>query len=74
MAGKIGWGADNYFFRSCSQLGPAVALDFLLTAGQAGEKVAHLLLHCDTSAQTEMGGRLLAHPAPDGAIGQGSGR
>ena len=74
MTESVGPGAGGRFFRSCLQSGTAAAFDFFPSARQAGEKVAHLLLHRGTSAQAPVGGRLLIGPAPDGLVSVEIGR
>ena len=54
--------------------GPTSPLDFFPTVGQIGEEATYFLAHRSPGAQAHIGGRLLTYPAPDGAIGQKSGR
>ena len=68
-AAKISLDVANQFCCASLKHGLATPFGLLPTAGQAGEKVAHLLLHRGTGAQARVGGRLLAHPTPDGLVG-----
>ncbi|CAI8019220.1 hypothetical protein GBAR_LOCUS11576, partial [Geodia barretti] len=61
--------AGSQFCCSSLKHGLASALDFVASAGQAGEKVAHLLLDCGTGPQAQVGGHLLTYPAPNSLVG-----
>ena len=65
-------GASEFYGASLKG-GPTSPLDFLPTVGQIGEEAAHFLPHCGTGSQAQISGCLLAHPTPNGAIGQKSG-
>ena len=74
LAGKIGSGAAGQFCGASLKDGATSSLDFLPAVVQMGEKAADLFPYCGTGSQAHIGGCLLTHPAPDGAIGQKSGR
>ena len=71
---RMGLDGASEFCGTSLKHSSAAALDFLSAVGRVGEEAAHLLQYSDTGSQAQIGGCHLAHPAPDGAIGQKSGR
>jgi len=66
-AGRMSLGLDmgSAFLRPSLKLGAAATFGFLTTMHQSHEKAVHLLSHCTTSSQAQVGRHFLAHLAPD---------
>ena len=69
LAGKISSGAAGQVCGASLKDGATSSLDFFPTVGQMGEKVADPFPYCGTGSQTQVGGCLSAHPAPDSFVG-----
>ena len=66
-AGRMSLGLDvgSAFLLPSLKFGAAATFGFLTTMRQSREKATHLLSHCSTSSQAQVGGHFLARPASD---------